>query len=171
MSQDLDKLSSEIAALRAQVSQLTIELMQLRGERGAALPFDFAQGDSGVLAGRIEQASRVLTLAASFWPTISADESEITLEPGDVVLGPGTWALEFSETTPAVSSTNTHVWLEINVKTGETTMEVGSKTDMKAACADSQDTIAYPLIETVWSAGKITKARRLLDAIIPRAGG
>jgi hypothetical protein len=107
----------------------------------------------------------------SFRPTINANRTSITVEAGDVVLGPGTWQ-EIAESTPAVTSTDTHVWLEIKVD-GSTTpvMQVGTKAAMMAAMTTSATTMAYPLIETVWASGKITKARRLLDAIIPRAAG
>jgi hypothetical protein len=87
----------------------------------------------------------VQAIAASFWPTINSDGVSITLEAGDVVLGPGTWQ-QIAESTPSVTSTNTHVWLEIPVDGGSAVMQVGTKAAMMAAMIHtsihSQNTIA-----------------------------
>jgi len=113
----------------------------------------------------------------SFRPTIDSAGTGIEIETGDVVLGPMKWiewgSITDASTTPSVSSTNTHVWLEINVATPSASMVVGSKADMMAALDSTEDdnTMVYPLVETTWESGKITKAKRLLDAIIPRAAG
>lgn len=111
----------------------------------------------------------------SFRPTINAAGTGITIEEGDVVLGPGTWiewaSITGKTTTPAVTSTNTHVWLEINVVTPSASMVVGTKAAMMAAMTSSVTTMAYPLIGTTWSGATITSAKRLLEAVIPRAAG
>ncbi len=113
--------------------------------------------------------------AESFRPKVLADGSGITMQTGDVVLGPGTWiewgSITGATTAPAVSDSDTHVWLEINVSAPSAAMVVGSKAEMMAACTSSKTTIAYPLIETTWSGVVCVAAKRLLDAIIPRAAG
>lgn len=119
------------------------------------------------------------------WKTAA---TTIEMEPGDILLGPLSfinWAdIDGYTTTPTVTSTNTHVWLEVRVDsqieptgslgTGYAWLKVGTKADMRAAL-DSTEILTktiVPLVETVWSAGAITKVKGLQcgDAKIYRSG-
>lgn len=169
-------MSVDLEQLRMDVARLSTELLQLQAERQAAIAFEFQGGHERGAILR-DEYSMVQAIAASFWPTINAARTGIVIEEGDVMLGALAWvewaSITAATTTPAVSATDTHVWLEINVVTPAATMVVGSKAAMKAALDSTEDdsTMVYPLIGTTWADGKITKAKRLLDAIIPRASG
>jgi hypothetical protein len=112
----------------------------------------------------------------------------IIMEPGDILVGPLSfidWAdIDGYDTTPAVTSTNTHVWLEVRVDSlieptgslgaGYAWLKVGTKAAMRAAL-DSTEILTktiVPLVETVWAAGVITKVKGLQcgDAKIYRSG-
>jgi len=112
----------------------------------------------------------------------------IVMEPGDIYLGPLTWILwadiDGFTTTPAVSATDTHVWLEVRQDTEELTgsigagyawMKYGAKAAMLAALDSTEryTKCVVPLIETIWAAGVITKVKNLQcgDAKIFRAAG
>jgi len=112
----------------------------------------------------------------------------IIMEPGDILIGPESfidWAdIDGYDTTPAVTSTNTHVWLEIRVDSlieptgslgaGYAWLKVGTKADMRAAL-DSTEILTktvVPLVETVWADDVITKVKGLQcgDAKLYRSG-
>jgi hypothetical protein len=103
----------------------------------------------------------------------------IIMEEGDVFLGPLTWvewaSITSASTTPTVSSTNTHVWLEIDVATPAAAMVVGSKADMQAAldATEQLTKTVCPLVATTWSAGVIVKVKGLQcgDVKLFRAAG
>lgn len=110
-----------------------------------------------------------------------AGPTGIELEPGDIWLGPLTvihWAdIIDSTTTPAVSATDTCVWLEIDVTADSeaAVMAVGSRSDMEAALTSTEQLtkMVVTLVETTWSDGEITKVKNLHcgDVLIPRAAG
>jgi ribosomal protein S1 len=158
-----------LSMLRAQVALLEARIEEAEAE-GA---FHFRDGP-GFQEGAQDEYHRGIE-SYSFRPTITDDGTGIDLEAGDIMLGPASW-IEIAASAPSVSESNTHVWLQIDVAAKTHTMEVGSKSAMMAAwSALSEDakakTMIYPIIETVWEDGTITKVRRLLDAIIPRAAG
>jgi hypothetical protein len=119
----------------------------------------------------------------------------IIMEPGDILLGPLSfidWAdIDGYDTTPAVTSTNTHVWLEVRVDSlieptgslgaGYAWLKVGTKAGMRAAL-DSTEILAktvVPLVETTWASDgetppvyTITKVKGLQcgDATLYRSG-
>ena len=112
----------------------------------------------------------------------------IIMEPGDILLGPLSfidWAdIDGYDTTPAVTSTNTHAWLEVRTDSqtiptgslgaGYAWLKVGTKADMRAAL-DSTEILTktvVPLVETTWAAGVITKVKGLQcgDAKLYRSG-
>ena len=124
----------------------------------------------------------------SFEAWSNAARTGIIIEPGDILVGPLSfidWAdIDGYDTTPAVTSTNTHVWLEVRVDSlieptgslgaGYAWLKVGTKANMRAAL-DSTEILTktvVPLVETVWAAGVITKVKGLQcgDAKIYRSG-
>lgn len=138
MTEDLDQLRSDLALLRA-------EVMQLRTERGAAMPFDFARVDDGILAQRAEQPSIVRIHHAL--DVIRSGDLTATITPGEVELGPATrltWdgkrLINGTEnagsgcltnhltggTTITVLTGNTawHVWANVNIVEGAESWEI-----------------------------------------------
>jgi hypothetical protein len=124
----------------------------------------------------------------SFEAWSNAARTGIIMEPGDILVGPLSfidWAdIDGYDTTPAVTSTNTHVWLEVRVDSlieptgslgaGYAWLKVGTKADMRAAL-DSTEILTktiVPLVETTWAAGVITKVKGLQcgDAKLYRSG-
>jgi len=112
----------------------------------------------------------------------------IIMEPGDIYLGPLAFILwddiDGKDTTPSVSATDTHVWLEVRQDTEELTgsigpgyawLKYGAKSAMLAAldATEQLTKCVVPLVETVWADGVITKVKNLQcgDAKIFRAAG
>ncbi len=107
----------------------------------------------------------------------------ILLEPGDIMFGPGCpsslwieWgSISGASQTPAVSSSDPYVWLEINVSALTASMAVGSKAEMQGAItgATLQTTMIWPLVVTTWAGGVITKVKNLQcgNVVISRAAG
>jgi hypothetical protein len=170
-----ENFSQELSALRTQMSLLESRLQRATDDAESAIFNSPRQAMNEASVHPPYYPSNEVVISASFWPTINDAGTGITIEEGDVVLGPMTWvewaSITSATTTPAVSSTDTHVWLEVNVVANTAIMVVGTKAAMMAALTSTEDDtiMVYPLIGTTWASGKITKAKRLLDAIIPRA--
>jgi hypothetical protein len=130
----------------------------------------------------------VLGHTYSFEAFANDDLDGIVMETGDIYLGPLTWILwadiDGVTTTPTVSATDTHVWLEVRQDTGTSTgsigagyawMKYGTKAAMLAALDAGEQMVkcVVPLVETVWAAGVITKVKNLQcgDSKIFRAAG
>ena len=127
-------------------------------------PTSFDADDSGVYAFRARR---------------NAERDGVTMEPGDVWLGPMTvihWAdISGYDTTPDVSSGAPCVWLEVDVATTAAVMVVGTRAGMEDALDETEQLTkcVVPLVETVWADGVISKVRNLQcgDVKIFRAAG
>jgi len=117
----------------------------------------------------------------SFLSIPNDENTGIVMEPGDVILGPMTWVhwagITGASTTPAVSSTDTCVWLEVVITKGSeaATMKVGSRSAMENSLdsTEQETTEVVPLVETTWTNDLVTKVKNLQcgDAKISRGAG
>lgn len=115
------------------------------------------------------------TYSFEAWATSDADTT-LNMIAGDVWLGPDTvihWGdISGASTTPSVSSTNTCVWLEIDLSAATPTaiMYTGTRADMEEG-PDDDTTLVVPLVETTWTDGAISAVKNLHcgDVCISRA--
>lgn len=190
-----ENISQELMALRAQISLIESRLQsasdnaesaiydsprQAQSEASVHPPYYPSTDAADILIGNklinnINNGEQGYGANYSFRAFIN-DSGYLQIETGDVWMGPLTvieWASITSATiNPNVSSTDTHLWLEIDVSNESAVMVYGSKTAMKSALDSNEQRtkLVCPLVETTWTGTVLTKVKNLQcgDVLIPR---
>lgn len=154
----------------------------IRGEPSTVLtPGDDPRG--AAIDSVIPDTTTGYYLKSYSFETWKTSDTTIEMEPGDIWLGPATvihWTdISGYDTTPAVTSTDTCLWLEINVD-AETALLAppGTRNEMENGdshldASELLNTMIVPLVETTWAGGVITAVKNLQcgDVKISRAAG